>query len=41
MSISYHGPVGSDPAEVQRQNGIQQDKAISRVTPIAPHLGGP
>jgi hypothetical protein len=30
MSINYNGPIGSDPSEVARQNGIQQDRAISR-----------
>jgi hypothetical protein len=36
MSITYNGPVGSDPAEVQRQNSIQQDKGIAKIAPISP-----
>ena len=36
LSIVYNGPVGSDPAEVARQNSIAQDKAIARVGPVMP-----
>ena len=36
MSITYNGPVGSDLAEVQRQNSIQQDKGVAKVAAIDP-----
>jgi hypothetical protein len=36
MSINYNAPVGSDPAEVRRQNQIQQDRGIAKIGPINP-----
>ena len=36
LSITYNGPVGSDPAEVQRQNGIQHDKGLAKLQAVDP-----
>ena len=42
MSINYNAPVGSDPAEVRRQNEYTQQRGIAKIAPNrAAELSGP